>query len=69
MIKELLKCQSAAEKISRTLVEMFNNGFNKTCKYYDNTPKEIDKELFMNFNCKHPKGDGHCSVALCPRGE
>ena len=66
MIKELIEANEFACKMSSDLVELFNTKLSKLCEYYNPDVDSMEKSLFMNHNCKHPRGDGHCCVATCP---
>ena len=66
IVKEAVRLHNAAQTLDNTVVELFNSTISHKCTY-----NEYQEPLdpFMNGECNHPKGDGHCCIALCPLEE
>ena len=64
LVKQFIATYDEVDRIGKQLVDMFNDKMHKLCDHHKQA--EEDGELFMNHECHHPKGDGHCCIAECP---
>lgn len=65
VIKELITAHDQACSLASKMVSLFNNILSGMCEY-KNKEKQSVREVFMNYKCAHPGGDGHCCIATCP---
>jgi hypothetical protein len=64
MIKEIIMLYNLLEEQTKELVDLFNDDLSRKCEHsvYCN---ENEADIFMNYRCGHPKGDGHCCIVAC----